>query len=127
MTGARRIEDLQCWQEARVLAIDLEMMLKASPAVSSFHADQLRRATISVTTNIAEGFGRFTASEFHRFLRIARGSCIEISSLLIAGKDLAVLDPEKSGKAAIQCEKVTAMVTRLMRHLRSQSFGRRKE
>ncbi|HET9514139.1 MAG TPA: four helix bundle protein [Gemmatimonadales bacterium] len=125
MTGARRIEDLRCWQEARALAIDLEALLQASPAVHSFHADQLRRAAISVSNNIAEGFARFTASEFHRFLRIARASCIEISSLLTTGKDLAVLDPEKSGQASLQCEKVTALVTRLMRHLRDS--GRRKK
>jgi four helix bundle protein len=83
VTTYRRFEDLPVWQEAAQLYEDVDKLLAtALPRVSRSFADQLERATLSVSNNIAEGFERGTTAELIAFVYIARGSAGEVRSML---------------------------------------------
>ena len=74
---------LDVYQNAKQLAIDIHELLKCFPQDERFAlTDQLRRASTSIMFNIAEGFGRYTDKERIRFLDIANGSLMEVSSEL---------------------------------------------
>lgn len=74
---------LDVYQNAKQLAIDIHELLKTFPLDEKFAlTDQLRRASTSIMFNIAEGFGRYTDRDRIRFLDIANGSLMEVSSEL---------------------------------------------
>jgi four helix bundle protein len=80
--------DLQVWQLARELRRAVYAVCLSFPADERFTlAQQLRRATISVTANIAEGFGRYSYQENIQFCRLARGSAYEVRDHLITATD----------------------------------------
>jgi len=88
MATAQQFEDLQVWQEARVLVKDIYAVSKQR----DFHRDlglreQIRRAAVSAMSNIAEGFERGTRKEFMQFLSIAKGSAGEVRSQLYVALD----------------------------------------
>jgi len=83
MATYERFEDLPVWQEAARLYEAVDAVLSAHPkGISRSFADQLERATLSVSNNIAEGFERGTTNELLMFLYIARGSAGETRSML---------------------------------------------
>src|SRR2546430_11370128 len=83
-----KFEDFIAWQKARKLT---RQIYKATnlPAFSRDFGlkDQIRRAAVSIMSNIAEGFERGRPSEFHQFLSIAKGSCAEVRSQLYVAFD----------------------------------------
>src|SRR5713226_2375154 len=83
-----KFEDFIAWQKARKLT---RQIYKATnlPAFSRDFGlkDQIRRAAVSIMSNIAEGFERGRPSEFHQFLSIAKGSCAELRSQLYVALD----------------------------------------
>ena len=83
-----KFEDFIAWQKARKLT---RQIYKATnlPAFSRDFGlkDQIRRAAVSIMSNIAEGFERGRPSEFHQFLSIAKGSCAELRSQLYVAFD----------------------------------------
>ena len=84
--------DLVAWQRGRVLVREVYAATREFPAEERFGLSlQMRRAVISVTSNIAEGYGRGSQMDYQRHLRIARGSLFEIESQSIAALDLAFM------------------------------------
>jgi four helix bundle protein len=84
-----RFEQLNVWQKSKTLAVAVYKTSSQGDFARDFGLrDQLRRAAVSVMSNIAEGFGRFTRPEFRRFLTIARGSVAEVQSQLYLAHDL---------------------------------------
>jgi len=83
-----KFEDFIAWQKARKLT---RQIYKATnlPAFSRDFGlkDQIRRAAVSIMSNIAEGFERGRPAEFHQFLSISKGSCAELSSQLYVAFD----------------------------------------
>lgn len=80
----RRFEDIQAWQEARVLASEIYRVTNSGDFARDFGLkDQIRRASVSVVSNIAEGFEKDSPREFVRFLRIAKGSAGEVRAQLM--------------------------------------------
>ena len=80
----QRFEDLPVWQEAAKLYEDTDDFLEnAPPRMRASFRDQLERAVLSVSNNIAEGFERGTTNELLMFLYISRGSAGEVRSMLI--------------------------------------------
>jgi len=76
-------EDLIVWQKARDLAVAIYQLTKQQPFVKDHgFKDQIQRAAVSVSSNIAEGFERNSNKEFINFLFIAKGSCGEVRSQL---------------------------------------------
>jgi four helix bundle protein len=73
-------EDVIAWQKGRTLYIELSKSFQSSRDFS--FKDQLFRACLSITNNIAEGFDRGSGKELKQFLIIARGSCAEVRSMI---------------------------------------------
>lgn len=89
MTKANRFEELSVWQNARVLSKDVYLATRDCKDWEL--KDQLRRAVVSISSNIAEGFDRGSRADFARFLYIARGSGAEVRSQLYLALDLGYL------------------------------------
>ena len=89
-----RFEDLVAWQKARVLTREIYVASNEGLFARDFGLrDQIRRAAVSVMSNIAEGHERGNPGDFHRFLSIAKGSSGEIRSQLYVALDVGYLDP----------------------------------
>lgn len=87
-----RFEDLIAWQKARELTKRIYHYTSAGNFSNDFGLrDQIRRASVSVMSNIAEGFDRGSRAEFHHFLVIAKGSSAEVRSQLYVAKDINYL------------------------------------
>jgi four helix bundle protein len=92
MSGVQRFEDLVAWQKARECTRLIYMMTREDGFARDYGLrDQMRRASVSVMANIAEGFGRNSPAEFHHFLLIAIGSCQELRSHLYVAYDCEYL------------------------------------
>jgi len=96
MSGVTRFEDLIVWQQARRLALEIHLASEAGRRAHDFAlVDQVRRAAISVASNIAEGFERKRQSSFAQFLEYARGSCAEVRAQLYLASDIGWLGPDE--------------------------------
>jgi four helix bundle protein len=92
MSTIRRFEDILSWQKARELVREIYKIAKTTPLGKDFGLkDQICRAAVSAMTNIAEGFARRTNKEFAHFLDVARGSTIEVQSLLYVTLDVGYI------------------------------------
>lgn len=84
--------DLVVWQRAVQLSLDVYAATKCFPDAERFGlTNQLRRASVSIASNIAEGYGRGSTSDYVRFLRNARGSLYEIDTQLLIASRLEYL------------------------------------
>src|SRR5690348_2739457 len=91
---AQTFEDLQVWQKAHCLALEIYMLTSAFPKTETYGlASQARRAAVSVPANIAEGFRKRGRQDKAKFLNIAQGSLEESRYYLILAKDLGYCDP----------------------------------
>lgn len=79
-----RFEDLQCWKNAKALAVELYQISNNGEFGKDFgFKDQVRRAAVSIASNIVEGKERETVAEFIRYLYIAKGSAGELKTQLL--------------------------------------------
>ncbi len=116
-------KDLIAWQKAIVMTTELYRATANFPAHEIYGlTSQLRRAAVSVASNIAEGQGRNTAGEFKQFLGHARGSLLEIETQLVIACNLHYIDKTKA-EALLAC---SGEVFRLVNGLLS-SFGNAPE
>lgn len=82
-------KDLEVWQQARLVVIDVYNLSKQLPKTETFGLNsQMTRAAVSIPSNIAEGFRRRSNKEFLHFLRIAEGSLAELETQLILTQDI---------------------------------------
>ncbi len=87
-----QLNKLDCWNESRKLAVNVYQLLKKFPIEERYAlCDQLRRAVISISSNIAEGNGRISTKEQIHFLEIAYGSIMEVYSQLQLAVDLGYI------------------------------------
>lgn len=93
MAKVERFEDLIAWQKSYQLVLDVYEATSGFPADERFGlTSQLRRAAVSIPSNIAEGFGRQTRGDFLRFLDMARGSAHEVETQLRLAHDLSFIN-----------------------------------
>jgi len=85
--------DMIVWQKARLLFKELYELMRNSK--DYFLRDQILRATLSISNNIAEGFGRYSKKEYIQFLNIARGSANEVESMLFILQDVSSIEKVK--------------------------------
>src|ERR1044071_2064172 len=96
MAKVSKFEDLIAWQKAKHLMTHVYAFTDVGKISKDFRfCAQIRSASISVMSNIAEGFERNRPAEFHQFLSVAKGSCGEVRSLLYAAKEIGYLDQDK--------------------------------
>jgi four helix bundle protein len=89
--------DLIAWRKAMDLVMDVYRVTQAFPRDELYGlTNQLRRAAVSVPSNIAEGQARFSRKEFHHFLSQARGSLVEIETQLTIAENLGYLGPNQT-------------------------------
>lgn len=90
-----RFEDLIAWQKARQLTSEIYRITTQGEFAKDFGLrDQIRRAAVSVMSNIAEGFDRGSRGEFHQFLVVAKASCAEVRSQLYVAQDVGYINQE---------------------------------
>ncbi len=89
--------DLIAWRKAMDLVTDIYLVTKAFPRNEQYGlTNQLRRAAVSVPSNIAEGQARFSRKEFHHFLSHARGSLVEVETQVTIAQNLGYLGPNQT-------------------------------
>lgn len=120
MTKITRFEDLNCWKEARDLVKKIyKISEKAEFGKDYGLKDQVRRASVSIMTNIAEGFSRFHRNDSVRFFDFAQSSAAEVQSLLYVAEDLEYISG-KTAKSlredALKCQK---MILSLIKHFKN--------
>jgi four helix bundle protein len=114
--------DLAVWQRAVALSIEIYKLTAGFPAAEQFGlTSQLRRASVSVASNIAEGYGRATKGEYIQFLGHARGSASEVETQLIIAKALDFGAKETLLKTEELCSEVGRMLRAMMKTLQSNS------
>jgi four helix bundle protein len=114
-----RFEDLECWQESVSLAVEIYRISKEGDFGKDFgFRDQLRRAGVSVASNIAEGKERETVSEFIRFLYIAKGSAGELRTQLQIAKEVGYLEKQEFDGLRGRVEKMGGMIGNLIKVLK---------
>jgi four helix bundle protein len=90
---ARSYRELVVWQKAKSLAVQIYGTTSSFPKTETYGlVSQIRRAAVSVVSNIAEGQGRLTSGEFRHFLGQARGSLLEAETQLAIAADLGFVE-----------------------------------
>src|SRR5687768_3641807 len=112
-------EELQVWQKAKALSVAVYRSCRiGATARDRALRDQMQRTSVSVMSNIAEGFERYSGPEFRHFLSIARGSVGELRSQVYLAEELGYLRGEDAGRLRAECVEVTRMLTSLRKTLR---------
>jgi four helix bundle protein len=114
-----RFEDIEAWKEARNLVNMIYDISNEGPFSKDFSLrNQVRGASVSVMSNIAEGFDRGTNREFIQFLIVARASASEVKSQLYVALDRNYIHQNKFDKVYQQATKVISLIDGFIRYLR---------
>src|SRR5438067_13123768 len=120
MGTIRRFEDLEAWKLAREVTKDVYRMTKNEPFVRDFGLkDQICRSSVSIMSNVAEGFERDGNKEFVNFLSIAKGSAGEVRSHLYVALDQNYITEEQFRFAYDRTENNGRVIAGLMNYLKS--------
>ena len=115
MATIKRLEDIRSWQDSRVICREVYLMLKDNKDRS--FCDQLKRASVSIMNNIAEGFERQSNKEFRQFLFIAKGSAGEVRSMIILGGDLGYFSKDQVEQMHVKLLNLSAQIAGFIRVL----------
>lgn len=117
-----RFQDLIVWKKAMELTQETYRLVKTLPPEERYAlSDQMRRAAVSIPSNIAEGQARNTSKEFIQFLHIAKGSNAELITQLLLCVDFGYLTEEQIHYARQLSYKVAQLLSALIRSLKSKS------
>jgi len=114
-----KFEDIQAWQKARQLITEVYKVTTENERFSKDFGlkEQIRRASVSIMSNIAEVFARQTNKEFSQFLHIALGSVAEVQSQLYVAQDLNYVSKEEFGRIYELSSEVARLVTGFIKYL----------
>jgi len=115
MGGIQKFEDIIAWQKAQDLAIDIYETFREIKDFS--FRDQICRACVSISNNIAEGFDRNSDADFSRFLYIAISSSSETRSMLYLANRLGYINDQKKEQFVKQSNEVSAIIRGLIKSL----------
>lgn len=114
-----KFKELQVWKLSRRFCKSIYEETTNFPDNERFGLiSQLRRASISIPSNIAEGASRRSNKDFYRFLEIAIGSAYELETQLLIATDLNFIQKETSEKLLHELESITKMLSKLMMSLK---------
>jgi len=112
---------LDAWKESHKLVLLIYQEVKSFPKEEKYGiVDQLRRATSSITANIAEGFGRYHYADKIRFYYQARGSAKEVQNFILLAEDLGYLNREKVKALWEQSKKSEKLINGLIKSIEKQ-------
>ncbi len=113
-------EDLEVWKTARVLTNRIYKITNAHPSFSKDYGliDQIRRASVSIMSNIAEGYERGGNQELVQFLAIAKGSCGEVRCQLYIAGDQAYLTQQELKSLIDECKRISIMISNFIDYLK---------
>jgi four helix bundle protein len=110
---------LKVWQVGKKLALDVYRMTRVFPKDELYGiTSQMRRAAVSVPSNIAEGFNRLHALEYRQFLYMALGSCAELETQIEIASELGYLALEHAEQLLEQLDHESKMLTSLIKKVR---------
>lgn len=112
---AQAFQDLLVWQRAMEMAVSIYRLTRSFPDDEKYGLiSQLRRAAVSVASNIAEGRGRITEGEFRQFLGLAQGSNYEVQTQILVATRLDMGQPELLSEAQSLNIEVAKMLSGLI-------------
>jgi four helix bundle protein len=118
-TKIRGFQDLIVWQKSLKLAEDVYRVTKERPFATDYGLrDQIRKAAVSIMSNIAEGHGRCTNKDFIRFLSIANGSANEVQAQLCLAEKLGYVDQTTTNRLLNLTLEITKMIKVLSKRLK---------
>jgi len=123
----QEFEELNVYQRARELTNRIYELTREGAFARDFGlVDQIRRASVSVMSNIAEGFERGTNAEFVQFLYIAKGSCGEVRAQLSIAFDQKYISSTDCSELTDCCRRISGMLSNLINYLRQPQFAGRR-
>ena len=123
MATFQRLEDIEVWQKARELTRGIYTISGHGSFAKDFALrDQIRRASVSIMSNIAEGFERSGTAEFVQFLAVAKGSAGEVVSQIYVAGDQRYIDPDQCGRLLAMADEISRMIGGLMTYLRTSGI-----
>lgn len=120
MAKFSKFEEIQAWQKAKDITLVIYQITSNSEFSKDYGLkDQIRRASVSIMANIAEGHGRKTNAEFANFLNIARGSVAEVQSHLYVAVGLNYISQNEFDALYQTLTEISRMLLSLAQYLRS--------
>ena len=117
----RKIEDIDVWKRGCRFAVEAYKLTTQGQLEKDWGLrDQIRRAAVSIPSNIAEGYERESTAEFKRFLLIAKGSCGELRTQIYIAQALNYLRKQDAEPLIKECIEISSMISGLIRHLKKQ-------
>ena len=120
MSTIQKFEDLKVWQKAREVNLEIYKLSNKGSFSKDFGLrDQIRRASVSILSNVAEGFERNGNKEFNQFLSIAKASAAEVRAQLYVAKDLEYISNDEFTEVVNGLIEVSKMLSGLMSYLKT--------
>jgi four helix bundle protein len=125
--AVKSFEDLDIFKRAREIAKEIyKITTKQHFSRDYALCNQIRRASISIMSNIAEGFERGTNPEFIKFLNIAKGSCAEVRAQLLIALDQNYINKDTCEKLTEECRIINGMIYNLISYLKESKYPGKK-
>ncbi len=116
-------EDLEAWRKARELVKETYKVTSKREFSRDYSlCNQIRRASVSVMSNISEGFERGGDKEFYQFLSQAKGSCGEVRSQLYTALDLKYIDQDEFSRLSQCSYRTSQVISGLMRYIKASGL-----
>jgi len=114
----KNYKDLDIWKRSIELVEEIYRLTKTFPKEELYGlTSQMRRAAISIPSNIAEGFTRLHNKEYRQFLYISLGSCAELNTQIIISSRLSYLSNEKANRTINEIEEISKMIMGLIKKI----------
>ena len=119
MAKIENFEEIQAWQKARQLVKRIYQVTSEGDFAQDYSPkDQVRRASVSMISNIAEGFSRQTDKEFIQHLHVAKGSASEVQSQLYVALDLEYISKDAFKELYELCQETIRLISGFVRYLK---------
>ena len=123
MPKIKKFEEIESWKNSRSLTKRIYKVTSSGTFTRDFGLkDQIRRASVSILSNIAEGFERGGDKEFLQFLAIAKGSCGEVRSQLYVALDQEYLSQDEFEELSRSATEVSQLLSGLMKYLKESDL-----
>ena len=120
-------EDLEIWKKAQELATIIYELCEINQKIAKDFSfkDQIKRAALSISNNIAEGFEYSNNPDFHRFLRIAKGSCGEVRNCLLFSIKINYCTTEQISDSLELSKALSRQISAMMKYLRQKIMDKK--